>query len=433
MSLNSATGPGDSLPPVIPPPSTPPLAPKPVTPASHQPITIVLNLCLGLFLADGLFSLLDDTLAVLAHIHLLAGLRAIVGTFALLVALLVYVLMGLTPLIPKRVFLPITLFNPLAMLLMVPAWIYRYSRAQEISWFISAVQVGFSLLLLRWLQGGWKLRWPLVPKEVVKGNAFSWSNLAAFWALNLFLLVPAILAYGVLCSALAVDHFSDGFVALRRVGFTVQVRKYVRDDGKSILLVPMAHIGEPEFYRSLSKSFPTNSTILMEGVTDDKNLLTNRITYKRMATSLGLAQQQREFKPSPVQMVSADIDVDQFTPATIGFLNIAMLLHSKGPTLENLLQLAQASEPPEFQEQLFNDILRKRNHHLLQRIQEQLLRSDGLVVPWGAAHMPEIAREIQKSGFRLDSAREYVAIRFYHARRGSGSDRSGGLTTNQRE
>lgn len=411
--MNSGTETGDRQPPVIqgPPPS---LEPGLKPPTGRQPIVILLNLCLALFLADATISLMDDSLSLLLNVHLLAGVRGIFGTFALFLGFLVYVLMGFTPLVPKRVFLPVTLFTPFALLLTVPAYIYFFSRAQQVSWLVSLVQVVFCLVLLRRIHGRFPTRWPLVPKELVQGKGFSWVNLFGFWSVTVLVMFPLVLAYLAFCSALAIDHFSEGFVALRRIGFTVQVRKYVRADGKSILLVPMSHIGEPEFYRSLATSFPTNSTILMEGVTDDQNLLTNRITYKRMATSLGLAQQQKEFRPSPVQMVSADVDVDQFSPGTISFLNMVMLVHAQGLTLENVLRLMQSAEPPDFEETLFNDILHKRNRHLLQEIHERSQQSDTLVVPWGAAHMPELAREIQKSGFRLESASEYVAIRFHH-------------------
>jgi hypothetical protein len=251
-----------------------------------------------------------------------------------------------------------------------------------------------------------------VPEQWLNPRRFSWANLVGFSAANLFLIFPAVAAYLFLCATLAVKHFSEGFVALRPNGFSVQVRNYVRNDGKSILLVPMSHIGEPEFYRSLSRSFPTNSTILMEGVTDDQNLLTNRITYKRVANTLGLAQQVKEFKPSPIQMVRADIDVDQFTPNTIGFLNLVMLLHAKGLNLPTLMLLMQYPEPPGFEQELFGDLLGKRNNHLVQQIQEWLPRSDILVVPWGAAHMPGISREIEKAGFHVSSTREFMAIRF---------------------
>jgi hypothetical protein len=112
-------------------------------------------------------------------------------------------------------------------------------------------------------------------------------------------------------------------------------------------------------------------------------------------------------------MVRADVDVEQFATNTIAFLNLVMLLHSKGVNAENLLKILQYSPPPHFEEQLFNDLLRKRNRRLLQEIHDRLSDSDNLIVPWGAAHMPEIAEQIQKSGFHLKETREYVAIRFH--------------------
>jgi hypothetical protein len=400
-------------PPPLLPGSVAPPPPSPQKPWSvQQPLALLLSLCLWFFFADAVLSLLDDSLVALFNAHPFTAIRGIIGFFALLIALVVYVLMAVTPMIPKRLFLPVTLFNPMAMLLVAPCWIYFYGRTQQIAWLISLFQVIFCAGVLYYIQGGFRFRWLLVPDHLLNSRRFSWGNLFGFLAVNLFAVLPGVVAYLVLCAVLAVNHFSEGFVALRPVGFTVQVRKYVRNDGKSILLVPMSHVGEPEFYRSLSRSFPTNSTILMEGVTDDQNLLTNRISYKRMANSLGLAQQTKEFKPSPIQMVRADIDVDQFSSNTIGFLNLVMLLHSKGLNLGNLLQLMQYPEPPGFEQQLFADLLTKRNDHLLQKIHDWLPQSDSLVVPWGAAHMPGIAREIQKSGFHVDSTREFVAIRF---------------------
>jgi hypothetical protein len=148
----------------------------------------------------------------------------------------------------------------------------------------------------------------------------------------------------------------------------------------------------------------------MEGVTDNRNLLTNKIAYKRMATSLGVAEQQNDFQPRG-KLVHADVDVEQFNTNTIDCLNLVMLIHSKGVNAETVLQLMQFS-PPHFEEQLFDDLLGKRNRRLLEEIHARLSQSQNLIVPWGAAHMPQIAREIQKSGFRMDETQEYVAIRF---------------------
>jgi uncharacterized protein YbaP (TraB family) len=125
-----------------------------------------------------------------------------------------------------------------------------------------------------------------------------------------------------------------------------------------------------------------------------------------------LAEQQREFKPSGGKMVRADIDVERFATNTINFLNLAMLIHTQGVKPETLFKVMNYSPSPDFQEQLVNDLLRKRNRRVLEEIQARLSQSDHLIVPWGAAHMPEIAREIQKSGFRLSDTQEYVAIRF---------------------
>jgi len=68
----------------------------------------------------------------------------------------------------------------------------------------------------------------------------------------------------------------------------------------------MAHIGEADFYRKVSQSFPSNSIILMEGVTDRKSLITNEASYKRAAKSLGLVEQEEEFMPTQGEMVMAD-------------------------------------------------------------------------------------------------------------------------------
>jgi hypothetical protein len=415
-----------SQPPVIGP--APPLPPEPGRKPGpvRQLLAILLSLCLGLFLADAIVSLVDDSLICFFGVHLLAGIRGMVCLFAALMALVIYGLIGLTPMIPKRLFLPVALFNPAALLVLVPFCIYFYSRIQQVAWVISFFQVVFGLSILCLVQGGLKFRWPLVAERWLEVRRFSWLNLSVFLLVNVFVLLPAVVVYFVLCAALAVGHFSEGFLALRPGGLTVQVRKYARNDGKTVQLVPMAHIGEADFYRKLSRSFPTNSVVLMEGVTDNSNLLTNKITYRRMASSLGLAEQREEFNPVEVEMVMADVDVEQFTTNTIGLLNLVMRIHSRGLTAETVLQLMRYSPPPQVQEQLLDDLLRKRNRQLLEELQARLSQSEHFIVPWGVAHMPGIAAEIQKSGFTVQETREYTVIRFRSAGNQTRSARTGG-------
>jgi len=90
-------------------------------------------------------------------------------------------------------------------------------------------------------------------------------------------------------------------------------------------------------------------------------------------------------------MERADVDVKEFTPNTIGFLNVVMRIHSKGLNAATLMELMSFSPPPGFEKELFDDLLRKRNRHLLDEMQRRLPETENIVVPWGAAHMPEIA------------------------------------------
>jgi hypothetical protein len=309
-------------------------------------------------------------------------------------------------------------------LVVVPFVIYFYSRIHLIAWVISFGQVLLGLVILDRVQGGFRLRWPLVTEHQLEGPSFSWRNLSGFLLVNIFGLLPVFIVSLGVCAVLAVDHFSEGFLALRPVGLTVQVRKYVRNDGKTIQLVPMSHIGESDFYQALARSFPTNAIILMEGVTDEQNLITNKITYQRMASTLGVAEQHEEFQPRG-ELVHADVDVAEFTPNTIAGLNLVMLVHAQGMNAATMMKLMQFS-PPHFEEQLFDDLLRKRNRHLMEEIRARLLQSENLIVPWGAAHIPEIAREIQKAGFRVAETREYVALRFRSAASESKGAANGG-------
>jgi hypothetical protein len=129
-----------------------------------------------------------------------------------------------------------------------------------------------------------------------------------------------------------------------------------------------------------------------------------------MAQAIGVVEQHEVFKPKG-EIVAADLDMSDLSPATRDMLNGILLVHSKGITAETMPILLKPT-PPGFEKQLMDDILGKRNRHLLGVLHERLPDAKHIVIPWGAAHMPEIAREIVKSGFRVAETREFTAIRF---------------------
>jgi len=332
---------------------------------------------------------------------------------AMLLALVVYVLMAVTPLIPKRRFLPLTWFYPASQLLFIPFMIYYFGRLPWVTWAFSWFQMVLGLWILSRVQGGWKLRWPLVAVERPGARDFSWLNLCAFVLVNLLILLPATGVYLVLCTSAAVNHFSEGFMALHPAGFTVQMRKYVRADGKTVALFPMSHVADAAFYQAISLSFPTNSIILLEGVTDTNHLLPNGISYKRMAKALGLSEQHEQFAPGRGKAVRADVDVSIFTTNTLAVLNLAMQLHTQGLKPEILQKLFLYPTPPDLPAELQDDLLGKRNRHLLDELQVRLAQADYIVVPWGVAHMPGISKAIQQEGFQLTETHDYMVIGFH--------------------
>jgi hypothetical protein len=174
----------------------------------------------------------------------------------------------------------------------------------------------------------------------------------------------------------------------------------------------MSHIAESGFYRSVIQSVTSNSVVLLEGVTDTNNLLAHGISYKRAANSLHLAEQHEDFKVELGERVRADVDVSVFSSNTIAVLNLVSLVHSEGVNLHTISLLLGFTPSPEVEQQLFDDLLVNRNRHVLQEFRDRLPQSNDFIIPWGAAHMPGLAREIEKSGFHVVEKHDYAAIRF---------------------
>ena len=114
----------------------------------RQLFAIVCSLFLGLFIVDAVISFADSSLLLFFDIHLLTGIRAVIGLAAMLFAVLIYCLMGLSPMIPKRHFIALALFDPLAILISIPFLIFHFNQTLWIDWVISSCQVLLGLWVL---------------------------------------------------------------------------------------------------------------------------------------------------------------------------------------------------------------------------------------------------------------------------------------------
>lgn len=381
-------------------------------PAGEQ-LAVFLSFCLGVFVVDGFLSVIAVFLEGFPGVRISGALDGVMSLLALAVlalAFAVYCLMGLTPLVPKRYFLPLVLLYPATWLVLVPISIYFPGSIRGILLAVSFCQVALGMVVVFCLRDGKAFRWQFVPASRLGKRNFSWGNLSVFVLANLVLLAATVVFLAIF-SALAVDHFSGGFVSLRPDGLNVRIRKFIRDDKKTVWLVPMSHIGGSKYYETLSKALPQGSVVLMEGVSDRKKLLVNPISYARAASVLGLTEQKNQFQV-PGNIVPADLDVDQFASGTIDILNVLMLPHAKGLTFETVLKLAQFKPTEEAMNRCEDDLLGKRNRNLVGKIASWLPSTETIIVPWGAAHMPGISAEIQKMGFRCDSEQEITAVPF---------------------
>jgi len=391
--------------PVIPPPLSggAPEAGRPV-------LAIVLSLMLGFFLFCGVVALVSAAESLLLGRRDLELVDGLLTLLLMLAGILTYCLLGFFPEVPKRWFVPLCLFAPAVPIVILPLLVYFHAYTSWIDLGVAVVHLLLGLVILRRMRGKTSPVWPLVPAEKLVRRRFSWANLAGVALAPVLVLIPVAVLYCAFSAKLALEHFTDGFALLRPGGITMQVREYVRDDGRKITLVPMSHVGETDFYQDVAASFPDDAVVLMEGVSDQGNLLDVHSNYSNMAESVGGVEQVKVFKPRG-RIVPADVDMSTFSPASLELLKTVLMVHTKGVTAETLPYLMKPAKPG-LEKELLDDILTKRNHHLLGVIREWLPQAQTIVVPWGAAHMAEIAREIQKLGFRHVATREYTAIRF---------------------
>ena len=391
------------------PPSPPPI-PTGDLPTKSPPLSSFLSFTLTLFLGSGFLSFLNDSLGLCFGKPYIAVYAALAWSIMLITGILCCGLMAFNPSIPKRFFLPISLFIPVTSIGILPLLVYFNDYTLIIDWVLSIAQLLLGVIIIYQIRGSIKLDWPIFPIPELPNKKFSWKNLCGFFFVGLFLALPSVITYGAFSAKLAVEHFTDGFVLVKPSGIWMQMRSYVRDDGKKIILMPMSHIGETKFYHDISANFPLNSVILMEGVSDKSKLTQTHSNYSKMAGIIGVVEQTEVFKPQG-EIVAADVDMSSFSPGTLELLKSVMLIHSKGVNAETMPILLKPTSP-QLEKQLMEDILTKRNQHLLEVIQERLLTSDNIVVPWGAAHMPGISSGIEKLGFRVIEKNEYMALRF---------------------
>lgn len=404
---------------------------------------IFANLFLILFCADGSLSFLDEIVSFIDPAAFLTDIRNSIANLVILLACLLYLCLSIDRRLPKRVFLPLIAF---AIICPLAGWFFPVLAGSKIFSLLSAIaQLALlSVPLSRFRRGA--AHSLTMPPAAFAGPMFSLRNTLTFGAVNLLVVPLVVLMYLFATVNAYMDDYTAGYMRLGPGGLSMTERVFKRD-GRTIRLAAMIHVGDKEYYEDLADSVvPGRTIVLAEGVTDDENLLRNRLDYGKVGGFLGLTSQDtmqiagRSIEADELEKVPpvknsgkkeqdepdilrADVDVSAFRPPTILVLDtMAKQLQENSSLMKGLRTLntwAVKNVTPEMNDIIMDDILTRRNQEVVRYLAKALERYDTIVIPWGALHMKGIEEEVRKRGFTLKEERQRVSIDFLKLIRGA--------------
>jgi hypothetical protein len=361
-------------------------------------------------LVDGLLSLVHSVGGRLWGIQPLSVVQALAAFVVLLTSFVLYFLMGCMRGFPKKVVLPLVVFTVwVGFFAALPLPIFLGMKNMMVG--LSLLQTGMGIGALILLRVSVDNRQWLYGNTLFDQLAFRWKRLAGFLALNIFLIGPLLGLYLVGSLSIAVSHHSNGFIQIGFQGVSVESRTY-HHMGKSVLLLPTAHIAQKGFYDQLIDSLPaTNSVIIPEGTTDRNKLLSGGLGYEKLAESMGLEAQDNKRILATRNEKRCDMDISEFSDETIDLLQACSELFRGWPDGDRvvLLQNYLSTPNPDFNV-LHEDLLTKRNRRVTDCIAECVKTFDHIVVPWGAMHMPGIERTMLEQGATVESRKRILVL-----------------------
>ena len=397
------------------------------------------NLFLILFLADGVFSFVDELVPLLTPLAPFTALRLFLAINVIVLAAAVYLFLGIDRRLPKRLFLPqifFVFFVPLS------GWLFPgLAEIRIYGLMAAAAQVVLGMLPLHYFRNGDK-RSLTMPAKMFIPPMFSLWNSLAFTAASLIVIPLVLVIFGLSMVDSYMAGFTSGFMRLEPGGLKMTERIYQRGN-RTVRLAAMIHVGDKNYYDALSASIvPGRTIVLAEGVSDNSQLLQNSLDYGKMAGFLGLTSQkqmhipgriidvkeldqparrtakpgEKEKQPEQTDIVMADVDVSSFRPPTILLLNaVGKHMEESASFMKGFRALNSWGEKnltPDMQAIVMDDILHRRNMVVIGYLDKALVRYDTIVIPWGALHMKELEAEVLKRGFKQQEVKERVSVDF---------------------
>lgn len=389
----------------------------------------IANSFLILFLLSAIISLAAEGIQLFSNFSIPALFVQFIWSACFICAAVLYIGIGFNRHLPRLILLPPQLWMLWSLLNywpLEPAVGHHYNLYASVAQLI----LGLIVLQLNRAINGQSL---FLTKKQFRGPAFVGVRLLKFVVANIFVF-PALL-FLVLFSLTSnfIEKGSAGFVRLKPNGLYMIERTYRQED-KQIQMMGMIHLARSQYYTDLIAAIPQKSTLLLlEGVTDQDKLLKEQFSYGKIAELMGLTSQKASHfqgrlisKKSlnqlnskenlEIDLLPADIDINRFDPLTIKVLNALAknVLNTENPLVgyAEFGRWAEQNIPADFDKTVMNDLLNKRNSHLISYFPAALEKYDHLVIPWGALHMKELEQAVLERGFEPTESREHLSIDF---------------------
>lgn len=334
------------------------------------------------------------------------GARLLVSLPALFLPLVVLILIGSFKNLPWHPLLPALLFSLWegCLYLPLPALFMGTNTPLLITGGIQFLVGCATMLYLKRTSTGASF---LFQENRWNGCQFSMGRTVIGFGVKMFILLPCLVLYLAWSAQWMLTSLSRGFIHIDTNGLYTESRDY-RKDGKTIHLLPTVHVAAPAFYDTLMESLPVSQLVVLpEGVTDKNHLMKAQLDYSAAADSVGLSTQpdlvgkRKEPATQP-----CDADISDFSPTTVAILNgIARALQTAagGDALGALQSLSSMEDKDAAT--VIKDIIETRNMKVVEGVQKALEQYPHVAVPWGAAHMPGIEREILRMDFQRTDVR----------------------------
>ena len=325
----------------------------------------------------------------------------------------------LSPRVPLRVLLPGWLVAVWFALGALPVSLFVWDRMSLFQGVVQLGTIGVCVLMARSLGGPG----PVLAIETLEQRpAFRWTRTSGMVLGHLTLLPLGLVTYLGTNLAFALNWFTGGFLVMGPAGISAVHRVYTLEDDTAHL-IGMVHIGDEHAYRQLFETIPggEQTLVLAEGVGDKQGLLVSPANaYAGTASRVGLSVQKPIEEITSLRVQNADLDVSSFDPQTIELLGIVLRLYGGQEALPVVLQdyssfwSRHREDAEQVVHQLFEDIVHRRNRHLLDQIRLRRTEADHLVVPWGALHLKEISETLEHEGWTAGAERRILLVPFWN-------------------